>query len=377
VLTGQAQIIQNTAADPALITTTLCQPGFNWLAVTPLIARGAVLGTLFITSRSRPALSSRSVELLAAIGNQIGLSLENARFMTAERRRAEQLQLINEVGRHFTSILDIDQVLVQVVQLIQQTFGYYHVAIGLVEGDEVVYRMGAGSLWDEPDFDFQPARLKVGQEGLAGFVAGSGRPLRVPDVSQESRYVWMQGSQTRSELAVPIRVKEQVIGVLDLQSDHFNHFGETDQAIMEALASQAGIAIENARLYEQAQQLAVFEERNRLARDLHDSVTQSIYSLTLLAEAGQRMIQAGDTEQIVQNQSRLGAIAQQALQEMRLLVYELRPLDLKKAGIVAALEQRLEVVERRAGVEAHLVVSGEIQLTETVEEALYRIAHEA
>jgi signal transduction histidine kinase len=126
-----------------------------------------------------------------------------------------------------------------------------------------------------------------------------------------------------------------------------------------------------------AEELAVLQERNRLARELHDSVTQSLYSLTLLAEAGQRMIRAEDLQQIAGNQTRLGQIAQQALQEMRLLVYELRPLALKSEGLVGALEQRLETVERRAGIQARVLVEGEVDLAPGLEEELYGIAQEA
>jgi signal transduction histidine kinase len=122
---------------------------------------------------------------------------------------------------------------------------------------------------------------------------------------------------------------------------------------------------------------AVASERNRLARELHDSVTQSLYSLTLLAAAGERMIQAQNLEQIAGNQARLGQIAQQALQEMRLLVYELRPLALENEGLIGALEQRLESVERRAGISARVKVEGEIDLAPELEEELYGIAQEA
>jgi signal transduction histidine kinase len=129
---------------------------------------------------------------------------------------------------------------------------------------------------------------------------------------------------------------------------------------------------------------AVAAERSRLARELHDSVTQSLYSLTLLAEAGQRMIQAEEQQQIAGNQARLGEIAQQALQEMRLLVYELRPLALESEGLIGALEQRLETVERRAGIKARVLVArdarqgkGEVELSADLEEELYGIAQEA
>jgi PAS domain S-box-containing protein len=122
---------------------------------------------------------------------------------------------------------------------------------------------------------------------------------------------------------------------------------------------------------------AITTERNRLARDLHDSVTQSIYSLTLIAEAGQRMIKSGDLQQAGANQSRLREIAQQVLQEMRLLVYELRPQALRSEGLVGAWEQRLEAVERRAGIDARMLVDGEIDLPEFLEEELFHISMEA
>jgi signal transduction histidine kinase len=128
---------------------------------------------------------------------------------------------------------------------------------------------------------------------------------------------------------------------------------------------------------EQAEELAVLEERNRLARELHDSITQSLHSVTLMAEAGQRLASSGDSEQVRGYLIRLGEISQQALREMRLLVYELRPLALLDVGLVGALQQRLDAVERRAGVEAHFSCEGEIEIPENIEEELYRVAMEA
>jgi signal transduction histidine kinase len=130
-------------------------------------------------------------------------------------------------------------------------------------------------------------------------------------------------------------------------------------------------------LAQKAAEAAVIAERNRLARELHDSVTQSLYSSTLLAEAGQRLVRAGDLERTEGYLSRLGEITQGALKEMRLLVHELRPLALEKEGLVGALQQRLDAVERRAGVDARLVVEGELDLLRDAEEGLYRIAQEA
>ena len=132
-----------------------------------------------------------------------------------------------------------------------------------------------------------------------------------------------------------------------------------------------------ADLSQQVQETAVLAERNRLARNLHDSITQSIYSLTLLTEAGLRMIEAGKLDELRENQGRLGEIAHRALQEMRLMVYELRPLALEHTGLVGAVERRLEAVERRAGVQARLIVEGELKISQQDEEELYYLAQEA
>ena len=139
-----------------------------------------------------------------------------------------RFRILTEVSQQITSILEIDDLLTRIVRLIQQTFGYYHVGIGLIEEDEVVYRVGAGVLWDDPRFQFKPSRLKVGSEGITGWVAGTGQVALVPDVAQDSRYVLMQGSLTRSELIVPITVKGRIIGVLDAQSEQLDDFDQID-----------------------------------------------------------------------------------------------------------------------------------------------------
>ena len=158
----------------------------------------------------------------------------------------------------------------------------------MIEEDDVVYRIGAGILWDDPDFQFKPGRLKVGAEGITGWVAHTGQPALVPDVTQDTHYVWMQGSETRSELIVPITVKGRTIGVLDVQSRQVNDFTEDRYGVMQSLAAQTGIAIENARLFAETQRLLKETEQrankllliNNVQQDLASKLDeQSIYDL--------------------------------------------------------------------------------------------------
>jgi ligand-binding sensor domain-containing protein/signal transduction histidine kinase len=374
--TGEPLVVQDLAADPRLTRSVVTESGYRSVAIVPVVSRAKTLGTLFVVSRGYHEFLQSDVELLVSIGSQIGVAIENARFFEAEQHRAEQFRVIAKVGHQITSILDIDEVLEQVVSLVQQAFDYYHVAIGLIEEGEVVYRVGAGRLWEGKAFHGQPGRLKIGGEGLSGWVAATGEPLLVPDVSQEPRYVWMRPSETRSELVLPIMVKGQVVGVLDVQSEHLNAFDNTDLAVLQSLAHQTGTAIENARLYEQAQQTAVVEERSRLARELHDAVTQTLFSASLIAEALPSTWETdlGEGQQLLKE---LQQLTRGALAEMRTLLLELRPMALVETSLIDLLRQLGDAAIGRMGVPVEVTVEGACVLPPEAQVTLYRIAQEA
>jgi signal transduction histidine kinase len=187
----------------------------------------------------------------------------------------------------------------------------------------------------------------------------------------------MQGSLTRSELTVPITVKGKTIGVLDAQSEQLHGFDQTDMEMLQALANQAGIAIENVRLHEKAKHVAILEERQRLARDLHDSVTQSLYGVNLYAQAATGHLDLGQLDQVRQHLNDIQNTAQESLTEIRLLIYELRPPILEQEGLVAALQNRLYSVENRAELKSNLKSNLKERLPLSVEEGLYRIALES
>jgi len=135
--------------------------------------------------------------------------------------------------------------------------------------------------------------------------------------------------------------------------------------------------IEHASQIEQAERLAVMEERQRLARDLHDSVAQALYSITLYADAAHMAFSAGKQQVGLNHLQELRNLARETVQEMRLLIFELHPLELEKRGWVVVLRARLSAVEERSGLQIHYVVDGEKRLPLSVEGELYKIALEA
>jgi nitrate/nitrite-specific signal transduction histidine kinase len=374
---GRPLVIKDVSTDPRLTRMVVREEGLRSLTSVPLSSKGRVLGTLFAVTHGYREFTEQNVELLTAIGHQIAVAIENARLFEAEQRRAEEFRVIGEVGRRITSILAVDELLGQMATLIREAFDYYGVGIGLIEGENLVFRSGAGSFWDDPKF--QPVSLRVGHKGVTGWVAETGQPLLVPDVSQEPRYHQLpleQARHTRSELAVPMRAKGTVVGVLDVESDRLRAFDDGDLAVLQSLANQAAIAIDNARLYEQAQQLAALEERQRLARELHDAVTQTLFSASLIAEA---LPDIWDSDQAEGQQllTEIRRLSRGALAEMRTLLLELRPAALVEASLDGLLRQLAEAFTGRTGVYVTMAVEGRCTLPADVHVALYRIAQEA
>ncbi|MGC9398869.1 MAG: ATP-binding protein [Anaerolineae bacterium] len=178
-------------------------------------------------------------------------------------------------------------------------------------------------------------------------------------------------------VGAPLRGQKAALGVLVIFGARPLLFNVENLEVLEAVAEQLGIAVENARLREQAAAALVLEERQRLARDLHDSVTQLLYSQTLFATAATQSLQGGQSEKTTYYLGRLSETVRRALREMRLLIYGLRPAELAQVGLVGALRRRLEMVEQRAGIRVHLSAEPAAALPAALEAALYHIAEES
>jgi ligand-binding sensor domain-containing protein/signal transduction histidine kinase len=221
-------------------------------------------------------------------------------------------------------------------------------------------------------------------EGLVGRVAAAGEMVMVEDGLTDMRHreerpelaEVLLGEEIRSYMFLPIRIGDAVFGVFNVDFTKPRAFGKDEVRLFMALAQRAALAIENAQLYEQTQELAVVEERNRLARDLHDAVTQTLFSASLIAEALPELWES-DQEEGHQLLRELRQLSRGALAEMRTLLLELRPATLTEANLADLLRQLGEAMTGRMGVPVTIAVDRRCVLPPDVHVALYRIAQEA
>jgi signal transduction histidine kinase len=212
--------------------------------------------------------------------------------------------------------------------------------------------------------------------GLLGRTYRVGKTVRVDDVLRDPDYHVYTMTETRSELCVPIITGGHVRAVLNLESRRVGAFTDEDVGVLETAADVLASATENARLYRRAQEAAVLEERGRLARDLHDSISQQLFSMTLTAQAARAQLGKNPARATSQLE-RLQETATAALAEMRALIFQLRPPGLSEQGLVAALQQHVAALGRREGLTVELHVNGEERYARGAEQAIYRIVQES
>jgi len=263
-----------------------------------------------------------------------------------------------------------------VANSLQETFHYYNVNIFLLatDLDSVVLKAGAGGYKGPIPIGF-PVPLT---EGIVGRVAETGEPINVGDVSKQPEYVpFPELSDTRSELAVPIRIGTETLGVLDVESIDLEAFDEIDLFTIQTLSDQLAIAIENARLYHETRDIAVLEERNRMAREIHDSLAQGFTGIVLQLEAAEQTLDK-DTKQAQHHLNRARELARESLSEARRSVWALRPQVLEQLPLVATIGQQIDRFTQDSGVQAGFNITGEKRtLSADIEHSLLRIFQES
>src|SRR4051794_2227917 len=256
---------------------------------------------------------------------------------------------LSDVVLAIASEHEVEPVLQRLVHSARELGGARYAALGIPDGEGAFASFITSGMSDDLIAAMGPLPRT---HGMLGAMLDGAEPHLTDDITQDSRFRgwWPRAHpQMRSFLGVPIVARGEVIGALYLtEKEDGSTFSEADERLIVLLAAHAAIAIENARLHERSRELSIVEERNRLARELHDSVTQRLFAVALAAESASTLL-ARDREGAATELRRVGELARGAMEELRAVVFELRPGSLEAEGLATVLRKHVEVLRRGGG----------------------------
>ena len=346
--------------------------GITHHATVPLLAGEKRLGVLNVAAPGKKRFHKKELALLQSVAFQIGSAVERARLYGAEQRRAELFAKLGEFSRDLGASAFEAPIPVCALTLMGTYFPWPFAAI--------FRRAGSG---------FVSSAVYAGGQTIC-----PGTPIKfdsIPwlnDCIAEKRRIaaagdeairWMKHPQLRNllpplkaVLAVPLQAAAWPAGALVIGSDLPGGLGQTDGEVLEAIAEHITAAFERSLLEEQRRELARLEERNRLARDLHDSVCQMLFSLSMTAKGAEQQLHDGEVNAVLAAVRDMQSLSREALKEMRALIMQLRPAGLE-AGLVTALSE----YGRKLGLKITSRINGVRELPRQAEETLWRIGQEA
>jgi PAS domain S-box-containing protein len=356
---------------------------WQW-SLLPLPAAGKEIPDLMVLANEITAsvLARRRVE---------EFRIEEERRAEALRRaygelelRSRELSALLVLSRQLTSTLDLQPLFELILKQLLSTFGCESATILVQDKGEILIAEHIGQLPEERDpgmsatlrraLNFEQAFNRHDPLIVQDLWADNGMAEGSRGAREESPL--LAPNVSRSWMVVPMLVKDRVAGLFRLEHSRPGHFAQHHARLALAMANQAGIAIENARLYRAARKVAALEERQRLARELHDSVTQALYAIALGAHTAREILGEGP-DRLKDSLDSILALAQTAVSEMRFLIFELRPDYLENETLSTTLARLADAVRGRYGCDVRLDLTSETDFPFDLKESLYRICHEA
>jgi signal transduction histidine kinase len=313
-----------------------------------------------------------------AFAGHVATAVENARLFERVEQRTRELSALVDISRSVSSTLELGNLVDIILDQLKTVVACDAASVTVVEDEHAtLLALHNGEL---------RMKLPAGTQQLKDLPSGerivrSRKALLLYDTDQDQAMSrWLREetkdfpadlSEIRSFLGVPLITRDEVIGWVSVGHKDVDHFSEQDIELTQAFANQVAVAISNARFHEQAQDLAVIEERQRIARDLHDSVSQALYSILLTSSAARTLADrrpdavAGPLDTVV-------SLAEGGLAEMRALIFELRPESLEQEGLVVAIEKRVAALRTRHSLEVALSLCEEPELKRPCRASLRR-----
>lgn len=348
-----------------------------------VITRDGRVRWLRLRGRPVPGPDSRIVRIYGAAQE---VTEQVQAYQLLEQRveeRTRELSSLLQVARKMSSTLELEPLLNLILDQLQTMVDYTGAAILVAEGDDLVFLEYRGPMPRE-----EVMRLRIPHHRFPGYIEVMERrePIIIGDIWGDSKLAksLLTANQQYSVtfgyahawLGVPLLLRERVLGMLRLDHRAPNHFTPQHAKLALAIADQAAIAIENARLYKRAQEVALIEERQRLARELHDSIQQALYGIRLGARTARERL-ARDPASLAEPLDYLSTLADAGLAEMRELIFDLRPESLAREGLAAGLAKQVASLRARHNLEVTDEICAEPDIPLEAKEALYRITREA
>ncbi|HVG00904.1 MAG TPA: GAF domain-containing protein [Chloroflexia bacterium] len=397
--TGQVQISNSAASDERVNHTLRQEMGAHSVLAAPMVSRGHTIGVVTAVNKKQGDFTQDDLRVMSVLANQAAVAVERARLYARTQQQLMTLTTINELSLSVTLSRSLQETLVNGMEHIGKLMGatsalvYLYDAKGNTLNYTAHYNMSPEHLRlvveDNPQV---PVALQADRKiaFLEAFVTQE--PCFIED-AHEPEYMakWLDlaarqlgdealarqvTQQIGALIALPLSVRDTRLGTMTVFFAEPRHFSSSELQLFASFAKILALAVYNTQLLAQSNKLATVEERARLARELHDSVTQSLFSLNLTLRAARRVL-TSDREQALSLMDNVQELAQGSLAEMRALIFELRPQALQNEGLASALQKHADAVKARNGLVVHLDLRGDRRLPIEHEEALYQIAREA
>jgi serine phosphatase RsbU (regulator of sigma subunit) len=287
--TGEPLLLDNACAPDAPCRPLPLQDLIASAMYAPIRINDQVLGIVVLQSDQPAAFTRAQLQQVAAIATQAALGVQAATLLRQQQQRTAQLLLIAEVSRKVAAILDLQTLFRDAARLVQETFGYYHVSVYRLSPDGQSVILAASS---DAEIERRGLTVPFGA-GLVGHTAQEGSIHLANDVRESDLYLHEASlDRTRSELAIPLRVESRILGVLDLQSDSPQAFTEQDASVLQILADQIAVAIEDSHLYTlQRQQSRVSETLLQVANVLGGPASGLDNSIATVVQLTPRLVE--------------------------------------------------------------------------------------
>ncbi len=302
---------------------------------------------------------------------------EQKRTRVMEQEERKLTEALRDTLATMSRTLDIDKILDHILDTIYRVTPYDGAHVIFVEPDLVRVVHQRGYLNDSGEPETGETRVPATKLAALQQLMEVGQPIAIPDTTASPMWVGLPNAKwVSSNVIAPIRASGKILGFLSLESATTGYFNQVHAERLQIFADQAAIAIQNARLLERAKTAAVLAERNRLANELHDTISQTLWSMSLITE------RLPIIWEIDQNEGResfvtLNELSQNALAEMRSLLLELHPSSLTEVKLGDLIHQIVGVIANRAGLNISLEVEEEMGVPPEVHFALYRVVQEA